>query len=152
MITSDQDAVICEIDIAAPPERVFKALITREQAIEWGSDEQYETTEWEMDARLGGSWRFTARKRKEPGAGKEYKHRGEILEIDPPRVLTYTWFTDFHEVRDQRTVVRWELTSTSAGTHVKVTHSGLAALPNSRKGYNEGWPGLLQLIKKFIEK
>ena len=149
MLTPDQDAVIAEIEIAAPPERIFQAITTREQALVWGKGESYEIDGWEMDTRLGGTWRFTARSVK-GGIGKE--HHGEIIEIDRPRLLVYTWFTNFHEPRDQRTVVRWELSPTAAGTRVKVTHSGLAALPNSRKGYNDGWPGLLLAIKTFIEK
>jgi hypothetical protein len=32
IITPDRDAVISEVEIAAPPERVFQALVTREQA------------------------------------------------------------------------------------------------------------------------
>ncbi len=37
IITPDKDAVISEIEIAAPPDRVFQALITREQALQWGT-------------------------------------------------------------------------------------------------------------------
>jgi len=44
------------------------------------------------------------------------------------------------------------LTPTPAGTKVKVTHSSLAQLPDARKGYSEGWPGLLQAIKTFFEE
>ncbi len=54
VITSDNDAVVTEIEIAAPPARVFRALIEREQALQWGGGEAFEITEWEMDARPGG--------------------------------------------------------------------------------------------------
>ena len=60
-ITPTRDAVISEIFIAAPPERVFQALITREQALQWGSNHDFETTQWEMDPRRGGKWAFVAR-------------------------------------------------------------------------------------------
>lgn len=148
-ITPDGDAVISEIEIAAPPERVFRALTDTKQALVWGTDESYQTTEWHIDPRLGGAWRFTAKERK---SGKEYKHRGEVLEIDPPRLLAFTWLADFHEVPSQRTVVRWELTPTKTGTLVRVTHSGLAPLPDSRKSYAQGWPGFVKAIKNFLEK
>ena len=148
-ITPDNDPVVNEIEIAAPPERVFRALTDKNEALVWGTDESYETTEWELDPRLGGAWHFTARERK---SGKEYKHRGEVLEIDPPRLLAHTWLADFHEVPSQRTVVRWELTPTKRGTILKVTHSGLALLPASRKSYAQGWPGLINAVKNFIER
>jgi hypothetical protein len=32
-----------------------------------------------------------------------------------------------------------------------VTHSGLAAEAKSRQDYYQGWPGLLALLKKFLE-
>ena len=153
-ISPDSDAVISEIEIAAPPERVFAALTHREQALQWGRSEMFEITDWEMDARLGGKWSYTARERT-PGGGhkpERYEHHGEILEFDPPRLLVYTWFASYHEDTSHQTIVRWELTPTSGGTRVKVTHSGLAPLPESRKGYAEGWPGLLQQIRRFVEK
>ena len=46
---------------------------------------------------------------------------------------------------------RWELSATKTGTKVKVTHSGLADQPVARKDYAGGWPGLLELLRKFCE-
>jgi len=48
--------------------------------------------------------------------------------------------------------VRWELTPTEGGTRVKVTHSGLAQESAARKDYSGGWPGVVQQLKKFVEK
>jgi uncharacterized protein YndB with AHSA1/START domain len=74
------------------------------------------------------------------------------LQFDPPRLLVYGWFANWHAQPSHKTVVRWDLTPTPLGTKVKVTHSGLAPLPDARKGYSEGWPGLLQALKNFFEK
>lgn len=149
-ITADNDAVISEIEIAAPPERVFQALIQRDQALQWGAGEAFEVTEWEMDVRRGGKWRFVSRER--ASGGKAYVHHGEIIEIDPPRLLEYSWFANWHPDPSHRTVVRWELAPTKTGTHLKVTHSALAPLAGAAQGYGQGWPGLLQQIKTFVEK
>jgi uncharacterized protein YndB with AHSA1/START domain len=106
-----------------------------------------------MDVRLGGKWRFVSKERTGSGAGKTFDHHGEILELDPPRLLAYSWFADWHEKPlSQRTVVRWELAPTKTGTRLTVTHSGLAEMPAARLGYSQGWPGLLQSIKKFSEQ
>jgi uncharacterized protein YndB with AHSA1/START domain len=48
--------------------------------------------------------------------------------------------------------VRWELTPTGSGTRVKVTHSGLAQLPIARKDYSGGWPGVVEMLKKYVEE
>jgi uncharacterized protein YndB with AHSA1/START domain len=152
VILADNDTVVTEIQIAAPPQRVFQALIDREQALQWGKSDAFEMTSWEMDARPGGKWRFISKARTGPGAGMELDHHGEILEIDPPRLLAYSWYASWHENPAVRTVVRWELTPTKSGTHLKVVHSGLLPLPGACEGYSQGWPGLLQAIKNVLEK
>ena len=152
-ITSEQDAVISELFIAAPPERVFQALTTREQALQWGSSEAFALTKWEMEPRLGGKWTFVAKETAAAGkhAGIELLHHGEILEFNPPRVLAYTWLASWHSNPLHQTLVRWELSPITGGTQVKVTHSGLAPMPDDCKGYAQGWPGLVTRIKQFVE-
>jgi uncharacterized protein YndB with AHSA1/START domain len=154
-ITDDQDAIVSEIEIAAPPERVFKALIDRREAMQWGSGGNFEMTVWEMDVRPGGKWQFISHEKgvKNPdGSAREFKHHGEVLEVDPPRTLAYTWFANWHENPSHKTVVRWELTAIPSGTRLKVTHSGLLQLPAARAGYSQGWPGLVEALKKHLEK
>ena len=148
-ITNDGDAVITEIEIAAPPARVFQALVEREQALQWGAGDAFEMTHWEMDARAGGAWRFTSRQR---AGGEAFDHHGEVVQIDPPRLLEVSWFASWHPDPAHRTVVRWELAPTKSGTRLKVTHSNLAPLAGLAQGYSQGWPGLVQQIKNYIEK
>ncbi|MGA2346965.1 MAG: SRPBCC domain-containing protein [Candidatus Sulfotelmatobacter sp.] len=153
IVTPDQDAVVSEIEIAAPAARVFQALTDADQLRRWFSDASCPVHRWEMDARLGGRYRYTTEK----GTAivnnvSEFECHGEILEYDPPRVLVYTWFGNWHDDVTRRTVVRWELTPTKTGTHVKVTHSGLATLPIARKDYSGGWTGVVEMLKKFIER
>lgn len=153
-ITPDNDSVVTEIEIAAPPERVFKAIVDREQACEWGKNDSFDTVIWELDPRVGGRWRSVVREKVPSGRYKvsEFDHHGEVLEIDPPRLLVYTWLTNFHEPPTARTVVRWELTSIPTGTKLTVTHSGLANLDQPRKDYSQGWPGLVDQIRQYVER
>lgn len=153
-ITPDNDAVITEIEIDAPPERVFQAIVDREQALQWGGGEQFEILLWEMDPRPGGKWNLVSRERnsKNPSGPGRIEHHGEFLEVDRPRLLVQTWYANWHPDPSHRTIVRWELMPTKTGTRLKVTHSGLAPLAGAAQGYSEGWPGLVQQIKKFIEK
>jgi uncharacterized protein YndB with AHSA1/START domain len=153
-ITADQDAIVGEVEVNVPPERVFRALTDPAQLIRWWSDAACQTSAWEMDARLGGTWRFEA---SDP-SGKTvvngvsvFKAYGEITAFDPPRVLAYTWLGNWHDHPEQRSTARWELSATRTGTRVKVTHSGLAGQPVARKDYAGGWPGLLELLRKYCE-
>lgn len=154
MIATERDAIVAEIQISAPAERIFAALTTPEQLQLWfhgGSECPMKT--WKMDARPGGSYSYRA------GTGSaavdaivEMECHGEIVECDPPRVLAYTWIASWHENPKRSTLVRWELTPRAGGTHVKVTHSGLAELPTAYKEYSDGWSGVVDSLKKYLER
>jgi uncharacterized protein YndB with AHSA1/START domain len=152
VVTSNTDAVISEIQIAAPPERVFRALIDERELIHWFNDTNCPVKFWQMDARAGGHYRYATEKGAVVVNGvSEFECHGEILEFDPPRLLVYTWYGNWHENKSLRTIVRWELTPDGGGTRVKVTHSGLAQEPAARKDYSSGWPGVLENLKKFTD-
>jgi uncharacterized protein YndB with AHSA1/START domain len=153
LITSDNDAVVTETHIAAPPERVFRALTDSRQLERWFTDPSCPAKIWEMDARLGGHYRYATEKGAAVVNGvSEFKCHGEILEFDPPRLLVYTWVANWHDDKSRSTMVRWELFPESGGTRVQVTHSGLSGENVARKDYSGGWPGVLEQLKRFTEK
>lgn len=156
IITPDLDAIVSEVKIAAPPERVFRALSDPQQLLQWwGSEGPCKATVWEFDARRGGKWRFEASDSSGNiviNAVSDFKASGEIVEFDPPRVLAYTWIANWHADPTRRTLVRWELTPVGKGTLVKVMHSGLAEEAVARKNYSGGWIGVVEMLKKFAEK
>ena len=53
-IPTDQDIVAAEILIAAPPERVFKALTDQKQLRQWWDNDDAPLESYEIDPRLGG--------------------------------------------------------------------------------------------------
>ncbi len=151
VIAAEQDAVITEIEIAAPPECVFKALTDPEQLVRWFKDANGPAILWEMDARPGGRYRYAAVESTAIVMGvDQFECHGEIVEIDPPRLLVYTWVASWHEDKTRRTVVRWELSPAADGTRVKVTHSGLAQEASARKDYRSGWLGVLTMLRRFM--
>ena len=152
-ITNDNDAVETEIHIAAPPQRVFKALTDSNQLKLWFTSPECPVKLWEMDARPGGRYRYATEKGTiVVNNVSEFLCNGEILEFDPPRLLVYTWIANWHGDKSRKTVVRWELFPESGGTRVKVKHSGLAEEDVARKDYSGGWPGVLEQLKQFTEK
>jgi len=153
IVTSDQDAVVSEIHIAAPPEHVFQAISDPRQLLRWFDDESCKHKLWEMDARPGGRWRFLTEKSAISVNGvDEFEGHGEILEIDPPRQLAYTWIANWHADPKRKTIVRWELAPSQGGTYVKGTHSGLTDEAVCRKDYAGGWSGVVEKLKTFVEK
>jgi len=153
IVTLDLDAIVSEIDIAAPPERVFAALTDPAQLMQWFSDASCPVKFWRMDAREGGGYSYATEKGNfEVNGVSEFECHGKILEFDPPRLLAYTWIGNWHLDKQRKTVVRWELTPSATGTHVKVTHSGLAQEAAAREDYRGGWPGVVEKLKQFVEK
>lgn len=153
IVTTDQDVIVSEIQIAASPERIFKALTDAGQLQQWFSGPECPVKFWKMDARVGGQYSYATEKGSIVVNGiNQFECHGEILECDPPRLLVYTWIANWNDQPGARTVVRWELTPKNNGTHVRVTHSGLSNLPVARKDYTGGWPGVVEMLKKFVEK
>ena len=93
-ITPDRDAVITEIEIAAPQKRVFEAITNRDQTMQWGTTEAFQVVLWEIDLRVGGAWRF-ATARGSPGTSSYRKRTHQFqrysrrrkphLEADTPK-------------------------------------------------------------------
>lgn len=155
IINPDQDAVVCEVEINAPPHLVFRALTSADQLMRWWTGEggPCQVKRWEMDGRLGGKWKcvvFDPTGEMVVHGVSEFESFGEIVEFEPPRVLSYTWSATFHSIPTHQSLVRWELSVLAQGTLVKITHSALKDLPGGT-GYVNGWPSVIQQLKQFAE-
>jgi uncharacterized protein YndB with AHSA1/START domain len=145
-ITPNADEIVSEIQIAAPPERVFQALVDPSQVVRWwGQKGVYRCTEFQSDLRLGGKWRTAG----VSGDGGAFEAAGEYLEIDPPRLLVHSWVASW--TGDVKTTVRWELEPIKKGILVRIRHSGLAAHPELANSYS-GWPRLLTWLQALMER
>jgi uncharacterized protein YndB with AHSA1/START domain len=152
VITADNDTVVTETFVDAPPERVFKALTDSAELERWFTNPGCPAKFWQMDARLGGRYGYATEKGSVVVNGRnEFECHGEILEFVPERLLVYTWVASWHLDKTRQTVVSWQLTRQGSGTHVKVTHSGLAHEDAARKDYSGGWVGVLEMMRKFCE-
>lgn len=145
-MSPDADEIMVEIQIAAPPERVFQALTDPSQVVKWwGQTGVYRCTKFECDLRAGGKWRSGG----VDGRGGPFEISGEYLEVDPPRVLASTWLATW--TGDAQTKVRWELEPVGKGTLVRLRHSGLAAHPKLAESYR-GWPRMLGWLQALLER
>jgi uncharacterized protein YndB with AHSA1/START domain len=158
-ITPDNDAVLAEVLVAAPPARVFEAITDPRQTAQWwGQKGMYRIIESQGDVRPGGKWSTRGR----GDDGTEFTVHGEYLEIDPPRLLVHTWNPSFSNIRE--TVVRWELEpqevhglhqqgphKVGTGTLVRIRHSGFAGNIEGVKSHSEGWKRVLGWMQAFVE-
>jgi uncharacterized protein YndB with AHSA1/START domain len=139
--------VVTEITIKAPAARIFRALTDpAELPLWWGADGMYHCTHMECDLRVGGKYKTSG-----AGAdGKQFSVSGEYREVDPPRVLAYTWNYDW-EADAPTTLVRFELTEYGNETLVRVTHSGFTS-EAPRADHGKGWVGVLGRLRGYVER
>jgi uncharacterized protein YndB with AHSA1/START domain len=129
--------ILASVEIAAPPERVFRALTSDEIVKWWGSDEMYRTTEFSADLRVGGKWRSLGR-----GAdGTPFAVEGEYLELDPPRKVVQTWRPDWDA--GSVSTVTYLLEPTATGTKLTLRHDGFVGRAESCQSHSQGWPRVL---------
>ncbi|HZP00724.1 MAG TPA: SRPBCC domain-containing protein [Terriglobia bacterium] len=158
--TPDNDAVLVEILVAAPPARVFQAITDPRQTAQWwGQKGTYRVTDAHADVRPGGKWWSAG----VAADGTSFRVEGEYLEVEPPRLLVHTWNPSYSNLRG--TVVRWELVPhdlhglhsggphrMGTGTLVKLRHSGFAGNIEQCQGHGEGWKRVLGWMQAFVEK
>ena len=137
--------ILASVEIAAAPERVFRALTTPEDIVRWwGNDTMYRTKEWQQDLRVGGRWKATGL-----GAdGVPFKVEGEFLEIDPPRKLVQSWKPDWDAGADTRITYRLEAID-GGGTRVIVRHEGFGDRHESCRSHGQGWQFVLDWLAGF---
>src|ERR1700688_4902590 len=94
-LTTDNDVVLAEIFIAAPPARVFEAITDRKQRAQWwGMKGLFRVTDSYSDLRSGGKWYEVG----STDDGRLFRLKGEYLEIDPPRLLVHTRVANFADI------------------------------------------------------
>src|SRR5262249_42176501 len=133
------------VEIAAPPERVFRALTDGNDVVRWwGSPDTYRLTEFTADVRVGGS----CRSRGVAVDGKAFEVTGEFLKVDPPRLLVQTWNPDW--VPGLKTTLTYRLDPISGGTRLTLRHEGFGEHAAAFKGHPRGWERLLVFLNGYL--
>lgn len=135
-----------EIWIDASPERVFRAWTTPEELVKWWRiPGAYDTTEAEVDLRVGGRYRLAGTSAR---LG-QFEVHGEYRAIEPGRRLVYTWSPDWDE--DARgSVVELVFEAREGGTRLSVEHTGFTTAA-SRDDHRSGWPQVAGRVKAHVE-
>jgi uncharacterized protein YndB with AHSA1/START domain len=132
-IGPNTDEIVSETQIAAPPDRVFQALVDPSQIVRWwGQKGVYRCTEFESDLRVGGKWRSAGL----DGQGGRFEARGEYLQIDAPRLLVQTWIASW--TGEFQSTVRWELESSKQGTLFESAIAGCPRVPSCSSNIEGG--------------
>ncbi|HEX6481126.1 MAG TPA: SRPBCC domain-containing protein [Ktedonobacteraceae bacterium] len=119
--------------------RVFRAWITPRALEHWLRPRGMSMTVSQLDARVGGSFRFEL----EDGSSIA----GTYLQIVPPEKLVFTWSGRVAQGRE--TVVTLDFLDQGAVTEVVLTHERLST-PEMRALVEGGWPSLLDALAEVL--
>ena len=144
MISGDHTLRI-ERAYRAAAEAVFDAWTSEEVIRRWWHTERgYETSEAEVDLRVGGAVRVVMR---DPETEAEYGGGGLYTEIDRPRRLAFTWLWD-DETR--RTLIEIDFEEADGVTTVRFVHSALWD-EEAVRGHEDGWSKLFANLARVLE-
>jgi uncharacterized protein YndB with AHSA1/START domain len=142
VVEAGEDSVLLTVEIAASPDRVFRALASRDVVDWWTRPGVFDTREWAGDVRVGGSWRASGLFRGEP-----YVTEGGFLEVDPPRRLVHTWRGV--GAPGAPTTVACDLLEIAGGTRVRLRHWGFASR-EACAGFGLGWQTSLERLAEIL--
>ena len=124
--------IILERELAHPPEKLWRALTQPHLMAEWLMKTDFAPV-------IGHRFGFTA----EGGSVS-----CEVLEVEPPRTLSYTWGD-----HDLKSVVTWTLTPTATGTHLRLEQTGFRDdQPRYFHGARLGWPRFLGALEELLAR
>lgn len=132
-----------ETDIAAAPERVWEVLTDPQQLKElWFGAEV--KTDWQQGSPI--TWTGEME-------GKPYQDKGEILEVDPGRLLKLTHFsplTGQPDVPENYHTLTYTLDGDGTATHLKLTQDNNGS-EEEAKHSQEMWEMLVAKVKEAAE-
>jgi uncharacterized protein YndB with AHSA1/START domain len=131
-IDGDRRAVRIERRYDASPAEVWSALTEPHRLARW-------LAEAELDVRVGGEYvlRFL-------GEDEGQTTTGEVLAVEPERLLELTWLSP----GEDDTVVRFELRPDGDGTILALDHRALPV--EAAPGYGGGWQAHLEALEAHL--
>jgi len=134
--------ILATVEVAAPIERVYRALASPDIIAWWIGPGVFDTREWAGDVQAGGAWRASGM-----AGGRPYTLEGEFVEIDPPRKLAHSW--RLVGAPAPTTTVTYLLAEVEGGTRVTLRHTGFARGESSINTCI-GWETSFERLKEYL--
>ena len=140
--TAETRTLTIEREFAHPPEKVWRALTQPELIAEWLMKNDFKPV-------VGHRFNFRA----DPVPGWNGVTDCQVLTVDAPRKLAYTWADSGSDAATGvRTVVTFTLTPTQGGTLLRMEQSGFRVGPDDRfhQGAQYGWQKMLSTLEVLM--
>lgn len=152
MTVADMSRIDRSIEIAAPPERVWRALSRAEEVAEW--------FKMKIEGDLAPGREVWMTVTHDEYAGMRFSVK--IVEMTPPRRMVWQWHPGAVDrnrdyTKEPRTTVTFTLEPSGAGTRLSVSETGFDALALDRraqafKDNSQGWAEVVVWIQKYAEE
>ena len=140
------DSIVQEVTIRGSAERIFEALTTPAQVLQWWrGEDKFKLTRMDVDLRIGGVWKMTGTRRD----GRPLAVSGVYRRIERPRLLVYSWIRGDEGEDTSETSVRFDLLEKDGVTTVRVTHSGFTT--EEQRSRHSGWSKVVVLLQGYVE-
>ena len=142
---SETETLYIERTFQAPADAVFEAFTSEDVIRRWfHAGHDWETTEAEVDLRVGGAVRVVMR---DPHKDAEYGGGGKYSEVEPPSRLAFTWIWD----DDPRgTLIEVDFEESDGTTTVRFTHSDLWN-EEALRSHEDGWGKCFDNLERALE-
>jgi len=142
-MTTPADLATAAVDIAATPERVWAALTDPDQIAVWMYGTRVATS-WQVGSPITWSGSYD---------GHTFVDRGEVLIVDPPRVLSMTHYSPLMGTEDRpenyHTLV-CTLTPHDASTSLSLTQDGCVDAAQVEL-FSANWQQMLHGLRSHVE-
>jgi uncharacterized protein YndB with AHSA1/START domain len=142
--TAEQQALVLEIDrtFDAPRELVWRLWRDPEHMVRWHGPEGCVLLECDLDFRVGGKWRRCM----SSGPGHRHFIRGEYLEIEEPRRLSFTYINEYDGFE---TVVTMDFVDEAGRTRMLFRQTPFISV-EERDGHGWGWESGFGLFEAYL--
>ncbi|MDY0041255.1 MAG: SRPBCC family protein [Desulforhabdus sp.] len=145
-MTDDTHTVRLHRVLRAPPERVYRAFLDPAALVKWLPPHGFTATVYEMDARVGGSFRMSFTNF---GSGASHSFGGTYQELSPNQFIRYTDRFDDPNLPGEMNVTV-TLHSVICGTELDIVQEGIPEAIPVEFCY-QGWQESLTLLAQLVE-
>lgn len=140
-MSEDVKTIVVEYDLPHPPAKVWRALTEPKLLAAWLMPNDF-------SPEVGHRFTFKSKPIREWDGTVDC----EVLEVDAPKRLVYSWQGGANEWRID-TQVRWTLEATARGTRLTLEHSGFLPIHTQAfEAMSQGWRGkVAERISQILE-
>lgn len=135
-----------ERDFAVSPQRLFQAISTRSDLLQWWGPEGMDVPEDALDFTKSGSWFSVMRN----DNGQRFKVSGQVTHVDPPNSVGFTWaWHDDADGRGAESHVTLYVSKCPTGARLVIHHRDLGD-DDISANHKIGWTSSLRKLETLL--